>query len=129
MPLTRTLDDPIIILLPGLRGQLFCLSVQAFLLATRLFLDSPCCGAVSSIYDTASDSPDMAANCSFLPDDPPSPCIGVCVINPQTQLCEGCSRTLDEIAAWWDYTPNQKRRIIKQLEERLTRIMGGAFFD
>jgi len=82
------------------------------------------------MHDTASDSPStMTANRSLPPIDPPSPCIGVCVINPQTQLCEGCSRTLDEIAAWWDYTPNQKRRIIEQLEERLTRIMGGAFFD
>lgn len=71
----------------------------------------------------------MTADRSLPPNDPPSPCIGVCVINPQTQLCEGCSRTLDEIAAWWDYTPNQKRRIIDQMEERLTRIMSGAFFD
>lgn len=57
------------------------------------------------------------------PNDPPSPCIGVCVINPHTQLCEGCARTLDEIAAWWDLNPAQKQAVIVQLEGRLARIM------
>jgi predicted Fe-S protein YdhL (DUF1289 family) len=102
----------------------------AFRFVTRLFLDSPCGGAVSLADDTASNSfSAMTANRSLPSSDPPSPCIGVCVINPQTQLCEGCSRTLDEIAAWWDYTPNQKHRVIEQLEERLARIMDSTFFD
>ncbi len=62
--------------------------------------------------------------------DPPSPCIGVCVINPHTRLCEGCARTLDEIAAWWDLDPAQKRAVIVQLEGRQARIMmGGNIFD
>ncbi len=61
--------------------------------------------------------------------DPASPCVGVCVINPQTQLCEGCFRTLDEIAGWWDYTPNQKRAVLTQLDDRLTRILDGTFPD
>ncbi len=61
--------------------------------------------------------------------DPPSPCIGVCVINSQTQLCDGCFRTLDEIASWWDYSPNQKRRILTEVEGRLVRIMEGTFLD
>jgi predicted Fe-S protein YdhL (DUF1289 family) len=38
------------------------------------------------------------------PDDPTrpvrSPCISVCRIDPRTALCEGCQRTIDEIAAW-----------------------------
>ena len=29
-----------------------------------------------------------------------SPCISVCRMNSQSGLCEGCLRTLDEIAAW-----------------------------
>ncbi|MFO1423090.1 MAG: DUF1289 domain-containing protein [Candidatus Competibacteraceae bacterium] len=61
--------------------------------------------------------------------DPPSPCIGVCVINPQTQLCDGCLRTLDEIAAWWDYPSDQKRKVLAEVEGRLQRIMNGTFFD
>ena len=30
----------------------------------------------------------------------PSPCIGVCTINPDDQTCLGCFRTLDEISNW-----------------------------
>lgn len=62
-------------------------------------------------------------------DDPPSPCVGICVIDPQTRLCDGCLRTLDEIAAWWDYGPAQKRAVLGELEGRLARIMDGTFFD
>ena len=63
------------------------------------------------------------------PNDPPSPCIGVCVINPHTQICDGCARTLDEIDAWWDFAPAQKQAVIAQLEDRLARIIDGTFFD
>lgn len=30
----------------------------------------------------------------------PSPCVSVCRMNASSGLCEGCLRTLDEIAAW-----------------------------
>ena len=30
----------------------------------------------------------------------PSPCISVCRMDAATGLCEGCFRTLDEIAGW-----------------------------
>jgi len=30
----------------------------------------------------------------------PSPCIGVCTINPDDQTCLGCFRTLAEISNW-----------------------------
>ena len=71
----------------------------------------------------------MTADPAAPPNDPPSPCIGVCVINPQTQLCDGCFRTLDEIAGWWDYTADQKRGVLAQVETRLARLMDGTFFD
>ena len=71
----------------------------------------------------------MTADSASPPSDPPSPCIGVCVINPQTQLCDGCFRTLDEIAAWWDYPPEHKRAVLAQVETRLARIMDGTFLD
>ncbi|MDG4596890.1 MAG: DUF1289 domain-containing protein [Candidatus Contendobacter sp.] len=63
------------------------------------------------------------------PSDPPSPCIGVCVINPQTQVCDGCFRALDEIASWWDCSPDQKHRVLAKVDERLKRIMSDTFFD
>ena len=72
----------------------------------------------------------MSAESSSLPgSDPASPCIGVCVIHPQTRLCEGCFRTLEEIAGWWDYRPDQKRAVLAELDQRLARILDGAFFD
>jgi len=30
----------------------------------------------------------------------PSPCISVCRLDANRQLCEGCFRTIDEIRAW-----------------------------
>jgi predicted Fe-S protein YdhL (DUF1289 family) len=30
----------------------------------------------------------------------PSPCISVCRMDPSTGLCEGCTRTIEEIAGW-----------------------------
>jgi predicted Fe-S protein YdhL (DUF1289 family) len=32
--------------------------------------------------------------------DIPSPCVGVCRMTADRQLCEGCFRTLDEIRDW-----------------------------
>ncbi|MGE0486502.1 MAG: DUF1289 domain-containing protein [Gammaproteobacteria bacterium] len=47
-----------------------------------------------------------------------SPCIGVCSINPELRRCIGCQRTLDEIAHWLRYTPDQRRAIMGQLDDR-----------
>ena len=47
-----------------------------------------------------------------------SPCINVCRMNPQSGLCEGCLRTLDEIAAWSAMSDAEKRRILDQLPMR-----------
>lgn len=61
--------------------------------------------------------------------EPDSPCVGICAVNPQTQLCSGCFRSLDEIAQWWNYAPAQKRAVLLETEQRLARIMDGTFFD
>lgn len=47
-----------------------------------------------------------------------SPCIKVCVIDPETRLCTGCLRTLDEIAAWATLPPETRRRIMAELPAR-----------
>jgi predicted Fe-S protein YdhL (DUF1289 family) len=49
-----------------------------------------------------------------------SPCIDVCKMNPQTQLCEGCFRTLDEIAAWTSLSDGEKSAVLAQLPSRRT---------
>ncbi len=48
----------------------------------------------------------------------PSPCVNVCRMNPQTGLCEGCWRTLDEIAAWSKMPDEAKREVWLRLAER-----------
>jgi uncharacterized protein len=47
-----------------------------------------------------------------------SPCVKVCVIHPQTRLCTGCLRTLDEIAAWSRLSPEDRRAIMAELPAR-----------
>ena len=48
----------------------------------------------------------------------PSPCTNVCRIDPRTGWCEGCRRTLDEIAAWSTMTDEAKRAVWVQLRQR-----------
>jgi predicted Fe-S protein YdhL (DUF1289 family) len=55
--------------------------------------------------------------------DPLSPCIGVCTLNPNTQLCDGCLRTMDEIAAWAQYSSQEKREVRAKLEERYKHLV------
>jgi predicted Fe-S protein YdhL (DUF1289 family) len=47
-----------------------------------------------------------------------TPCIKICVIDPATGLCEGCARTLAEIAAWARLAPAERRRIMAELPRR-----------
>ena len=43
-----------------------------------------------------------------------SPCIGVCTVGPDG-LCEGCLRTLDEIAAWSRMSDAQRLHVMDVL--------------
>ena len=51
-------------------------------------------------------------------DEVASPCINVCRMNPDTGLCEGCYRTLDEIAAWSAMSPEEKRAVLAKVPAR-----------
>ena len=48
----------------------------------------------------------------------PSPCNNVCRIDPATGWCEGCLRTLDEIAAWGGLDQGAKWRVWQVLGAR-----------
>lgn len=52
------------------------------------------------------------------PNDPPSPCLGICLMDPTTRTCRGCLRTVVEIAAWYDAGPAEKQAILDRLAER-----------
>ena len=48
----------------------------------------------------------------------PSPCVNVCRMDEATGLCEGCQRTIDEIAAWSSLDDAAKRGVWRELRER-----------
>ena len=48
----------------------------------------------------------------------PSPCINVCRMDEAIGLCEGCLRTLDEIAAWSQMSWREKRAVWVDLQVR-----------
>ena len=41
-----------------------------------------------------------------------SPCIRVCILDPETGLCEGCGRTREEITRWFRMTEEERLRIM-----------------
>ena len=47
-----------------------------------------------------------------------SPCIDICQMDPESGLCVGCGRTIEEIANWSSYTNEKKKDILKQLKSR-----------
>jgi len=51
-------------------------------------------------------------------DPVPSPCNSVCRIDAHTGWCEGCFRTLDEIAAWGRLEDGEKRVLWQDLGRR-----------
>ena len=55
---------------------------------------------------------------SLLDNTVSSPCIGVCWLNDETSLCEGCLRTGEEIRDWIMMTREQKLQLLQLLEQR-----------
>lgn len=53
-----------------------------------------------------------------LPPPVPSPCTGVCRMDPASGWCTGCARTLDEIAAWSTLDDAGKRAVWALLPAR-----------
>ena len=51
----------------------------------------------------------------------PSPCISVCRMDAASGLCEGCLRTLDEIASWGMLGNQDKRAVWALIEQRALR--------
>lgn len=47
-----------------------------------------------------------------------TPCVKICVIDPASGLCEGCGRTLEEIARWASLSEAERRAIMAELPRR-----------
>jgi predicted Fe-S protein YdhL (DUF1289 family) len=51
-----------------------------------------------------------------------SPCNRVCTIDPDTDLCLGCGRSLDEITAWTRMSDAERARVMAECGRRLARV-------
>ena len=51
-----------------------------------------------------------------------SPCVDVCRMDAANGYCEGCQRSLEEIARWSVYSPAEKRAVLAQLPARKTTL-------
>ena len=47
-----------------------------------------------------------------------SPCVQICVIHPETRLCAGCARSIDEIGAWSKMSAEARRAVMADLPNR-----------
>ena len=56
----------------------------------------------------------------------PSPCISVCRVDAGSGWCEGCLRTLDEIAAWSRLGNDAKRGVWRIIEQRAARSLAAG---
>lgn len=53
--------------------------------------------------------------------DIPSPCVKVCVMDPDRAVCAGCYRTLDEIGGWSAFNTAQKLAVLARIANRVRR--------
>ena len=53
-----------------------------------------------------------------------SPCRDICCLNDDTGLCEGCGRTISEIAQWTSLTEAARKSIMEQVPQRLAGSTG-----
>jgi predicted Fe-S protein YdhL (DUF1289 family) len=51
-----------------------------------------------------------------------TPCIKVCVVDPETGFCIGCGRTRMEIGAWLGFSVEERRNIMTGLPERVATL-------
>jgi predicted Fe-S protein YdhL (DUF1289 family) len=49
---------------------------------------------------------------------PSSPCVKVCVVDPESGLCVGCGRTVAEIAMWGELDADEQRAVVAALARR-----------
>lgn len=50
-----------------------------------------------------------------------SPCVAVCQVDRGAGICRGCRRTLQEIGNWLHFTPEERRVVMADLPNRMTR--------
>ena len=51
-----------------------------------------------------------------------SPCVNICIVHPQANICTGCFRTIDEISSWSNMSDSERKGIIKELPNRSAKL-------
>ena len=51
-----------------------------------------------------------------------SPCVNICVVHPDEDLCTGCLRSTDEIARWAKMPPQERAQVLSSLPARAPRL-------
>jgi uncharacterized protein len=53
---------------------------------------------------------------------PSSPCVKICVIDAASGYCEGCGRTMNEIAGWLRLSERERQNVMQTLPQRMTSL-------
>jgi len=51
-----------------------------------------------------------------------TPCIKICVVDPDTGFCIGCGRTRAEIGGWLAMPPGERHKIMETLPDRVATL-------
>lgn len=51
-----------------------------------------------------------------------TPCVKVCIVDPESNLCLGCFRTLPEIGGWARLSEEEQATLMTELPTRRSRI-------
>lgn len=51
-----------------------------------------------------------------------TPCVKICVVDPETGFCIGCGRTRGEIGGWLGMSAEQRRTVMETLPERVMTL-------
>ena len=79
-----------------------------------------------SIAATLSTLPERALAARAMARDLPSPCSSICRMDPATGLCEGCLRTIAEIAGWSRMDDAGKRSVWRAIALRAEAGFGAG---
>jgi hypothetical protein len=52
--------------------------------------------------------------------------VSICVINPNSGLCEGCLRSLEEVAVWGQLPSAQQREVWQRIQVRCETALGNS---
>jgi uncharacterized protein len=51
-----------------------------------------------------------------------TPCVKICVLEPETGFCIGCGRTRGEIASWLGLSATERHSLVVALPERMATL-------